>query len=123
MQHCPGICIPCLAAFQGKSLGFFTGAMFLASRMAYYQIGQVLGLMETMALWMAISILWNLYRYVNEENREKCFYIASLLYFGVCFVHERYMTLLPLLLLALLLKQCKKYPSGSVQLSLLDWYS
>lgn len=82
--------------------------MFLASRMAYYQIGQVLGLMETMALWMAISILWNLYRYVNEENREKCFYIASLLYFGVCFVHERYMTLLPLLLLALLLKQCKK---------------
>ena len=93
---------------RAKAIGFFTGAMFLASRMAYYQIGQVLGLMETMALWMAISILWNLYRYVNEENREKCFYIASLLYFGVCFVHERYMTLLPLLLLALLLKQCKK---------------
>ena len=93
---------------RAKAIGFFTGAMFLASRMAYYQIGQVLGLMETMALWMAISILWNLYRYVNEENREKCFYIASLLYFGVCFVHERYMALLPLLLLALLLKQCKK---------------
>ena len=91
---------------RAKAIGFFTGAMFLASRMAYYQIGQVLGLMETMALWMAISILWNLYRYVNEENREKCFYIASLLYFGVCFVHERYMALLPLLLLALLLKQC-----------------
>ena len=55
--------------------------MFLASRMAYYQIGQVLGLMETMALWMAVSILWNLYRYINEENRENCFDFASLLYF------------------------------------------
>lgn len=38
---------------MAKAIGFFTGAMFLASRMAYYQIGQVLGLMETMALWMA----------------------------------------------------------------------
>ena len=37
--------------------------------------------METMALWMAVSILWNLYRYINEENRENCFYFASLLYF------------------------------------------
>lgn len=76
--------------------------------MAYYQIGQVLGLMETMALWMAVSILWNLYRYINEENRENCFYFASLLYFGVCFVHERYMALLPLLILALIIKKCKK---------------
>ena len=93
---------------RAKAIGFFTGAMFLASRMAYYQIGQVLGLMETMALWMAVSILWNLYRYINEENRENCFYFASLLYFGVCFVHERYMALLPLLLLALVVKKCKK---------------
>ena len=93
---------------RAKAIGFFTGAMFLASRMAYYQIGQVLGLMETMALWMAVSILWNLYRYINEENRENGFYFASLLYFGVCFVHERYMALLPLLILALIIKKCKK---------------
>ena len=93
---------------RAKAIGFFTGTMFLASRMAYYQIGQVLGLMETMALWMAVSILWNLYRYINEENRENCCYFASLLYFGVCLVHERYMARLPLLLLALVGKKCKK---------------
>ena len=34
-----------------KGVGFLCGAMFLISRMAYYQIGQVLGLMETMALF------------------------------------------------------------------------
>lgn len=44
----------------------------------------------------------------KRRKQGKSFYIASLLYFGVCFDPERYMTLLPLLLLALLLKQCKK---------------
>ena len=38
---------------DSKAIGFLCGFMYLASRMAYYQIGQVLGLMETMALWMA----------------------------------------------------------------------
>ena len=90
---------------RSKAVGFVCGAMYLVTRMAYYQIGQVLGLMETMALWMAIGILWCLYRYVNEERGEdRLFYIGCALYFGVCFVHERYMVLLPLLLLALAVK-------------------
>ncbi len=54
-----------------KAIGFLCGFMFLSSRMAYYQIGQVLGLMETMALWMGLGILWYLYRYLNEENRRR----------------------------------------------------
>ena len=54
-----------------KGVGFLCGAMFLISRMAYYQIGQVLGLMETMALWMAVLILWYLYRYLNEEGQQR----------------------------------------------------
>ena len=29
---------------RAKAIGFLTGVMFLSSRMAYYQIGQVLGL-------------------------------------------------------------------------------
>ena len=53
---------------RSKAVGFVCGAMYLVTRMAYYQIGQVLGLMETMALWMAIGILWCLYRYLNEER-------------------------------------------------------
>ena len=91
-----------------KGVGFLCGAMFLISRMAYYQIGQVLGLMETMALWMAVLILWYLYRYLNEEGQQRRYFIACGLYFGVCFVHERYMALIPLFLLALLLKRSRK---------------
>ena len=49
---------------RSKGIGFLCGFMYLMSRMAYYQIGQVLGLMETMALLMAIGILWYLYRYI-----------------------------------------------------------
>ena len=93
---------------SSKGVGFLCGAMFLISRMAYYQIGQVLGLMETMALWMAILILWYLYRYLNEEGQQRRYFIACGLYFGVCFVHERYMALIPLFLLVLLFKRSRK---------------
>lgn len=93
---------------RAKAIGFLCGFMYLSSRMAYYQIGQVLGLMETMALWMAIGILWFLYRYMNEKDSRRCLYLACALYFGVCFVHERYMVLFPLLLFALLVKRCRK---------------
>lgn len=93
---------------RSKAVGFLCGFMYLASRMAYYQVGQVLGLMETMALWMAIGFLWYLYRYLNEKDSRKCIYLSCVLYFGVCFVHERYMVLFPLLLFALAVKRSKK---------------
>ncbi len=93
---------------RAKGVGFLCGAMYLVSRMAYYQIGQVLGLMETMALWMAVLILWDLYLYLNEEGRAGRFYTACVLYFGICFVHERYMALIPLFFLVLLYKRSKK---------------
>lgn len=93
---------------RSKAIGFLCGFMYLSSRMAYYQIGQVLGLMETMALWMAIGILWYLYRYLNEKNSQGYFYISCALYFGVCFVHERYMALFPLFLLVLAMKKSRR---------------
>ena len=92
---------------RSKGIGFLCGFMYLMSRMAYYQIGQVLGLMETMALWMAIGILWYLYRYMDGEDGRKYYYLSCALYFGVCFVHERYMVLFPLLLFVLLVKGSK----------------
>lgn len=94
-----------------KAMGFLCGFCFLSSRMAYYQIGQVLGLMETMALWMALGILWYLYRYLNQEDKERqSFLICKVcaLYFGVCFVHERYMVLFPLILMVLLANKSRK---------------
>ncbi len=99
---------------SGRSiLGFFGGVLFLLSRMSYYQIGQVYGLMETMALWMAVGIFYCLYRYLNEKQEAAgYFYGACWLYLGICFVHERYMALLPLFFLTLALRrsfQVKKY--------------
>lgn len=90
------------------TVGFLAGIMYLLSRMSYYQISQVYGLMETMALWMAIVILYLLYLCLNLKEREwKYFIAASWLYFAICFVHERYMALLPLFVLVLLFKKEK----------------
>ena len=138
-----------------RLLGFFGGLCYLASRFAYYQLGQALGLMETLALFMAIWILYLLYRYLNEANSPTAaelvaegeaalaeskkgpengnghetgkgpekkslekkslhvrlvscgdwrYALALLLYFLIVFVHERYLSLLPLFYLVLLLK-------------------
>lgn len=90
-------------------IGLLTGIMYLLSRMSYYQIGQVYGLMETLALWAAVGILFLLYEYINDNKRGTlCFAIANLLYFIVCFTHERYMLLLPVLLMAVAVKSRKK---------------
>lgn len=90
-------------------VGILCGIAYLASRMSYYQIGQVYGLMETMALWLAIGILYLLLLYCQAKAGEgaRCFRWANILYFAVCFVHERYMVLLPLFLLVLLMRKEK----------------
>lgn len=84
-------------------IGVLSGIVFLLSRMAYYQIGQLYGLMETMALWMALVILYQLCEYLNGEGKPQArrFVTACFLYVGICFVHERYMALLPLFFLVL----------------------
>ena len=64
--------------------------------------------METMALWMALLILWYLYQYLNGKQGSSAIYKGALLYFGVCFVHERYMALFPLVLLVLFMKKSRK---------------
>ena len=60
-------------------VGVLCAVIFLSSRMSYYQIGQILGLMESMALWMALVILYLLYGYLNEEDgrEEKRLYLAA----------------------------------------------
>lgn len=92
-------------------IGILCAVGYLASHMAYYQIGQVYGLMETLALWMAVGILYLLYQCVSEKNglEQKRYLWACGLYFGICFVHERYLVLLPLLILALLWQGKKRW--------------
>lgn len=92
-------------------VGILVGILYLVSRMSYYQIGQVLGLMESMALWMAIMILYLLFGYLNRhDGREyRRIYLASLLYVAVCFVHERYMVLFPLFFIVLIFKKSRDW--------------
>lgn len=89
-----------------KLFGFFGGILFLMSRMAFYQIGQMTGLVETMAFFLAIGVFYCLYVYLHEKQ-EKIWYFhgACMLYFALCFVHERFMLLVLLFYLVLLLKK------------------
>lgn len=90
-------------------MGLGCGFLYLLSRMSYYQISQVYGLMESLALWAALGILYCLLRYVDEKGDGKKYLIRScVLYFAVCFIHERYLALLPLIYLAILYKKGKK---------------
>lgn len=93
-------------------IGFVCGFLYLLSRMSYYQIGQVYGLMESMALWGALGILYCLYCWIGEgeeKNKKKYLGLALGLYLAVCFVHERYMALLPLFYLAYIIKKEKRF--------------
>ncbi|MGL5433933.1 MAG: hypothetical protein ACRDBO_00865 [Lachnospiraceae bacterium] len=92
-------------------VGILLSIGYLASRMAYYQVGQVYGLMETIALWMAVGILYLLYQCCNESTgtERKKYLWACILYFGICFVHERYMVLFPMFFLVLFMRRKQKW--------------
>ncbi len=90
-------------------IGFSCGILYLLSRMSYYQIGQVYGMMESLALWAAVAILYGLYRFLNgRDERGRRYFAACGLYFTVCFIHERYMVLFPLFLIVLFMKKEKR---------------
>ncbi len=95
--------------------GAVCGIMYLVSRFSYYQIGQLLGLMESMALWLALCILYLLCEYLNADDTpedgskgRKEFVTACVLYWIICFVHERYMVLFPLFILVLAFRKERK---------------
>ncbi len=94
--------IYCMAVRMSKRklVSLAAAAAYLLSRMSYYQIGQFYGLMESLGLWAALGILYFLYRYVNGKDTG-AFLMANLLYFLASFIHERYMVLLPVLVLGL----------------------
>lgn len=95
---------------RSNAIGLLAGILYLLSRMSYYQIGQVYGLMETMALWAALGILYCLYQYLVDTKEDNRYFIrANLLYFCICFIHERYMVLLPLFFLVLVIKKQKQW--------------
>ncbi len=101
----------CIAVRMSKRklVSLAAAVAYLLSRMSYYQIGQLYGLMESLGLWAALGILYFLYRYVNGKNT-RAFLMANLLYFLASFIHERYMALFPVLVLGLLFGERERFP-------------
>lgn len=80
-------------------IGILCGAMYIFSHFSYYQIAQALGLLETMSLFLALLILYLIFRYISEKKLW-LFLSANAVCFLLAFSHERYIALFPLLYLA-----------------------
>ena len=85
----------------GQAVGLLTGMLYLQSHFAAYQIAQVLGLLESLALLLALLTLWCLFDYM-EGRGTRAYLRACLCFFLVIFTHERYIALAPLFYLAVL---------------------
>ena len=83
----------------GQTVGLLTGMLYLQSHFAAYQIAQVLGLLESLALLLALLTLWGLFDYM-EGRGTRAYLHACLCFFLVIFTHERYIALFPLFYLA-----------------------
>lgn len=83
-------------------IAFFGSIIYIVSRFAYYAISQVHGIMEQMGMIFALLTLLSLWNYI-EQNNKKYFYFACVFQVLVFFVHERFMSLFPLFLLAVIL--------------------
>ena len=89
----------------GQAVGLLTGMLYLQSHFAAYQIAQVLGLLESLALLLALLTLWGLFDYM-EGRGTRAYLRACLCFFLVIFTHERFIALAPLFYLALLTQYC-----------------
>ena len=85
----------------GQAVGLLTGMLYLQSHFAAYQIAQVLGLLESLALLLALLTLWGLFDYM-EGRGTRAYLSACLCFFLVIFTHERFIALAPLFFLAVL---------------------
>ena len=81
-----------------RILSLSLGLLFLSAHFAYYQIGQAIGILETLALGFALLTLYFLYRQIDCEERDfgKMLLFSHLFFFLLIFTHERYVALLPL---------------------------
>ncbi len=90
-----------------RTVGLIAGIMFLCSRFSYYNISQLLGLMEAVCLLFLLIIVYNLYSCLTEKEHSVRFVIAVIFYFLICFTHERYMAILPMFFYVLFIKKEK----------------
>ena len=89
-----------------RILSLSLGVLFLSAHFAYYQIGQAIGILETLALGLALLTLYFLYRQIDCEERAfgKMLLFSHLFFFLLIFTHERYVALLPLFYIPLIFR-------------------
>ena len=89
-----------------RILSLSLGLLFLSAHFAYYQIGQAIGILETLALGFALLTLYFLYRQIDCEERAfgKMLFFSHLFFFLLIFTHERYVALLPLFYIPLIFR-------------------
>ena len=92
-----------------RILSLSLGLLFLSAHFAYYQIGQAIGILETLALGFALLTLYFLYRQIDCEERAfgKMLLFSHLFFFLLIFTHERYVALLPLFYIPLIFREKK----------------
>jgi len=89
-----------------RILSLSLGVLFLSAHFAYYQIGQAIGILETLALGFALLTLYFLYRQIECEESAfgKMLFFSHLFFFLLIFTHERYVALLPLFYIPLIFR-------------------
>lgn len=80
---------------------------YSCSVLAYYQITQVFGLMESLGLLLSVLFVYSLFIFI-EKKQFKFFRRALIYYFTVSFIHERYITYIFVLLIVLCIADCKE---------------
>lgn len=99
-----------------RILSLSLGVLFLSAHFAYYQIGQAIGILETLALGFALFTLYFLYRQIDCEERlfGKMLFFSHLFFFLLIFTHERYVALLPLFYIPLIFRGKKAEENAAV---------
>lgn len=95
----------------GNLISFIVSILYLVSHFAYYQIGQAFGLLETEAQFLALLTLFLCLKIVGIiecTHLSFTIIIMYLAFFILVFTHERYLCLIPLILISLIMARGHK---------------
>jgi hypothetical protein len=84
-------------------IAFLAGLLYITSRFSYYNILQLNGVMEALGIFFLLLILHVAFEFLRSDSRWPGFALAGL-YLLITFTHERYIVLLPFLVLLVVFK-------------------
>ncbi|MCQ2400573.1 MAG: hypothetical protein MJ059_01445 [Lachnospiraceae bacterium] len=92
---------------KSRCLSFVASIAIIASTFSYYDVSQLLGLLESLSMFFALLMCIKLFIY-KEEKKEVNYILAVISYLLVCFTHERYMVLIPMFYYVLIVMKDRK---------------